>query len=136
MTCSILGHCNYFRFCVGVAHNTFKYKVSLQTTTTAVKDYEVDHKRVLIEKILTFGPCKYFVYDEVILDCEWGHVAPSGNIDLVSCENDQNDATNLVAIQTCPSSGPQDRSNVLSTSAKRDSTYNEPGSDRQVIVEL
>ena len=80
-------------------------------------DYEVNHKGVLIEKILTFGPCKYFLYDEVILECEREHVALSGNIDLLSCENDQGDATNLIAFQTSVSCGPQDRSNVLSTSA-------------------
>ena len=103
---------------------------SLQTTTRAVTDYEVDHKRVLIEKILTFGPCKYFV----ILDCERGCVAPSGNIDLVSCENDQDDTTNLVAVHTCASSSPQDRSNVLSTSAKRESQGCQPQSSRNLEI--
>ena len=38
-------------------------------------DYEVNHKRVLIEKILSLRPCKYSLYDEVRLECEKGRIA-------------------------------------------------------------
>lgn len=104
---------------------------------TVATDYEDNHKRILMEKVMTFGPPKYFLYEEVGIQN-----VPTGSIDIISCEDNQEGAMNAVAFKVAGNNAnamgenPQIKSNVISTSTKSGCTYEDPGSDRQVVVEL
>ena len=102
-----------------------------ETTAT----YELIQKRILVEKIMHFGPPSYSIYEELMVRSSTG--ISLGNIDIVSCDktSDRN-AINVLAIKCCDEVHSDDRQNIITTSAKTESTYSDPGSDRQVVVEI
>ena len=86
---------------------------------------------------MDFSPQKYYICEEASIRGATGK-EPSGNIDIISCEPESpTGSMNVVAFQYRPTlSSLSMNSNILSTSVKTDNTYEDPGSDRQVVVEL
>ena len=124
----------------GVIYNFFGcYKGyhcrNMYVTRDATVSYEDDHKSALITKLMNFGPLSYNVYEEVCVEPTEGSL-PSGNIDIVGCEEHNGHPTSMVGIQCQFNVAKKDRFNVVSTSVKTEGTFSNPGSDRQVIVEV
>ena len=91
--------------------------------TPATISYEHRDKNILMEKVMDFGPSRY---EEVA----------SGNM-VASCEYHRNEGiVNFVSIASYDGLAISLSSNIVSTSVKAASTYEDPGSDRQVVVEL
>ena len=97
--------------------------------------YETSHKNILMEKLISFGPSKYFVFEDITVQGLRKN-PPTGNIDVVSCEDYHEGNANIVAFSSFGAMSEEKRCNVFSATAKTEGSYDDPGSDRQAVVEL
>ena len=89
-----------------------------------------------MEILISFGPSKYFVFEEITVQ-SFRKDLPTGTIDVVSCEDYHEGNVNIVAFSNFGAiSDKKRRCNVFSATAKSEGSYDDPGSDSQVVVEL
>ena len=111
--------------------------VTKDTMKLPIISYEYRDKHTLLEKVMVFGPSRCCVLEEAGIRVDVG-IAPTGFIDIASCEYRKNEGiVNLVSIASYKDSeSVTPCSNIIAASVKGDSTYAEPDSDRQVMIEL
>jgi len=81
---------------------------------------------------MNFGPSCYHIHEEVSIQTLKGNM-PTGKIDIIGCEERHNNLANVVVIKRYYSEGivdAQESCTVLSTSAKTEAMYNDPGNNR------
>ena len=92
---------------------------------------------------MIFGPSKYYVFEEVGIEGLKGNL-PKGFLDIIGYEEKREGAMNVVAFSNLDVAADrkgavtemQKKCNTFSTTAKSEVTYEDPGSDRQLLVEL